>query len=90
MSDLFRFTIRSDYRAEILKIVPDALPVELQVLDVLVATDRMVADDGGPHPALVNWLAAIFDRRDGRDGAAVAVPVVPAPKTGPAGAEVVP
>jgi hypothetical protein len=66
-------------------ILPGVTRADLEAFEVLVVRDCVIADDGAPHPELVAWVQAILDRRA---GGAVCVPVVPVPKTDPAGAEV--
>lgn len=86
MSDVFRISLRGNFRDRLRATLPGASADDLAAFDVLLARDCVVADDGSPHPELVAWVQAILDRDAGD---AVPAPVRPVPKTGPAGAEVV-
>ncbi len=85
MSDLHRLSLAGDFRARIQRVLPGARETDFAALTVMIEADKLVSDAGDPHPAFVNWVAGILDRDAGE---AMAVPVVPRPKTGPAGAEV--
>lgn len=85
MSDLCRLSLRGDFRARIVTVLPGASMADLGVLDQLIAGDRLIDDDGAPHPDLLRWVQRILDRD--ADGA-MAGPIVPRPITGPAMAEV--
>lgn len=86
MSDLHRISMLSDCRARVRAMLCGATEADMHAFDVLVARDCVVTDDGAAHPELVAWVQRIIDRGE---GGAVAVPVLPVPKTGPVGAEVV-
>lgn len=85
MTDVFRFALTGDFQARLIAVLPGLTRSDLEAFSVLVVRDCLIGDDGGPHPELLAWVQRILDRRA---GGAVAVPVVPVPKTGPAGAEV--
>ncbi len=85
MSDVFRFSVMGDIRAKVRAVMRRASDADMQAFDVLLARDCVVTDGGSPHPELVAWVQRILDRDAGD---AVAVPVLPVPKTGPAGAMV--
>ena len=87
MSDKTRIYLIAAYRARIRAALWQATEADMQGFDALVARDCVVTDDGAAHPEMVAWVQRIIDRDA---GGAVAVPVVPVPKTGPVGAEVVP
>lgn len=84
MSDLITFSMMRDMRAKVRACLPMASDADMAGFEALVARDCVVTDDGAAHPELVAWVQRIIDR----DSGAVAVPVLPVPKTGPAGAEV--
>lgn len=84
--DIFRMSLRSDFRDRLRRVLPGVTEADLASFDVLVVRDCLATDDGLPHPELVAWVTAILRR--GEDGA-VAVPVRPVPGKGPVGAEVV-
>jgi hypothetical protein len=84
MSEMQRFGLRADYCAAILRSLPDATRADLDAFDRLVASDRLIGDDGAAHADLVAWVQAILDRRSGAAGAVAVVPVKPVP--GSAGA----
>jgi hypothetical protein len=85
MSDLLRLSLIAEYRARVRALVPMARDADMADFDALLARDCVIRDDGAAHPELVDWVRRIIDRDA---GGIVAMPVVPVPKTGPAGAEV--
>lgn len=86
MSDKSRFYLIGAYRARVRAVLRGTTDADMAGFEALVGQDCVVTDDGAAHPELVVWVQRIIDRDA---GGAVAVPVVPVPKTGPAGAEVV-
>jgi hypothetical protein len=84
MSDLIRIGLIGEFRARVLRIVPDATPEDMTAFEALVARDCLVDDKGAPHPELVAWVQAILSRRGGAESVAAVVPVKPVP--GAAGA----
>jgi hypothetical protein len=60
MSDLIRLSLLSDYRARLVAMFPRVTAAQLMRFDDLVATDRLVTDDGAPHRALEDWLHAVI------------------------------
>jgi hypothetical protein len=85
MSDKHRTYLMGEYRSRVRAVMRGATEADMDAFDALVVRDCVVTDDGAPHPKLVAWVQRIIDRNM---GGAVAVPVVPTPKTGPVGAEV--
>lgn len=83
MSALHRFALRADYRAELVAMFPHVTAAQLMRFDDLVRSDRMIGDDGAPHPDLQAWVAAVIAR--GGDGAPLPVTSTP-PQPSPAGA----
>lgn len=85
MSDVFRFSVMSDVRARVRAVLRGATEADMDAFEILLARDCMVTDDGQPHPELVAWVQRILDQGAGD---AIAIPIVPKPVTGPAGAMV--
>jgi len=85
MSDILRFSLRGEVLAKLRSTLPGVTAADLDAFDALVLRDCLLTDDGMPHPELVAWVQAILRRGGGE----VSVPVLPVPKMGPAGAEVV-
>lgn len=86
MSDRIRFSLVAECRAKVRAVLPMASDADMAGFDALLVRDCIVTDDGEPHSELVAWVQRILNRSA---GGAVAVPVCPVPKTGPAGAQVV-
>lgn len=86
MSILARFLMRGHWRVAIRDLFPGILPSDLDALAILIEADKFVTDAGEPHPALINWVAGVVDRRRG-DGGAVVI-VAPVTTLAPSGAEV--
>lgn len=63
MSDLIRVSILSNYRAQLVAMLPRLTAAQLMRFDDLVASDRVVADDGEPHPALEQWVAGVVSQK---------------------------
>lgn len=83
--EILRFSLASDFRDRLRRVLPGVTEAEMAALDALITRDCLLTDEGLPHPELVAWVTAILRR--GEDGA-VAVPVRPVPGKGPVGAEV--
>ncbi len=64
MSDLHQFILRPDYRASLIAMFPQVTAAQLMRFDDLVRSDRIIADDGEPHPDLMAWVAAVMRRGD--------------------------
>ena len=78
MSILARFLMRGDWRAAIRDMFPGIAEDDLDALAILIEADKFVTDAGEAHPALINWVAGVVDRRRGEGGAVVIVaPVTP-------------
>lgn len=60
MSDLIRLSLSGDYRAQLVAMFPRVTAAQLLRFDDLAATDRLVSDDGEPHPALEAWIAGVI------------------------------
>jgi glutathione S-transferase len=86
MSDRIRFSLIAECRDKVRAVLPMASAADMAGFDALLVRDCIVTDDGEPHPELVAWVQRILDRDA---GGALAVPVSPVPKVGPAAAEVV-
>lgn len=85
MSIRVRFLAGDDMVSRIRRVLPGARDADFAALAVMIDADKLLTAEGAAHPAFVNWVAGILDRDAGEP---MAVPVVPMPKTGPAGAEV--
>jgi hypothetical protein len=84
MSIATRFHLSADWRAAIRALIPGVSAAELDVLGVLISTDRLIADCGAEHPALINWVEGVVSRlRGGGDGQDLLPVPVPRPD-GPA------
>jgi hypothetical protein len=60
MSDLRRFFLRSDYRAQLVAMFPRVTSAQLMRFDDLRDTDRLVTDEGAPTEALQAWVKAVI------------------------------
>jgi hypothetical protein len=60
MSDLRRFFLRSDYRAQLVAMFPRVTSAQLMRFDDLRSTDRLVTDTGAPTEALESWVKAVI------------------------------
>jgi hypothetical protein len=76
MSTLHRFILLPDYRARLVAMFPRVTAAQLMRFDDLVRSDRIIGDDGEPHPDLMAWVAAVI--RPGDDPEPV-----PSPASGP-------
>lgn len=63
MSEVLRISLASDYRAQLASLFPRITPAQLLRFDALVATDRLVTDEGHEHPDLVAWVADVVGVR---------------------------
>lgn len=59
MSILARFALPPDYRAQLAAMFPGVTAAQLMRFDELVATDRLITDDGAAHPALAAWVRTV-------------------------------
>lgn len=80
MSDLIRVSILSNYRAQLVAMLPRLTAAQLMRFDDLVATDRFVTDDLQPHPAFLGWLQAVIGKEPPE---AVLAGLPPAPRPVP-------
>lgn len=60
---LTRFLAPVDLLDRVRAMVPRATDADIAALAVMVPADKLLSDDGKPHPAFVNWLAGILERR---------------------------
>ena len=63
MTILTRISLASDYRAQLAAIFPRITSAQLLRFDALVATGRLVTDDGHEHPDMVAWVADVVGVR---------------------------
>jgi hypothetical protein len=80
MTILTRFSLRRDYRAQLVAMFPRVTAAQLVRFDDLVRSERMVTDDGTPHPAFEAWVAAVIGDEPPE---AVLAGLPPAPKPEP-------
>ncbi len=80
MSDLTSISLRPDYRAQLVGMFPRVTAAQIMRFADLVATDRLVTDDGEPHPALEEWIARVLG---GDEPAPETVPAAPPPRPVP-------
>jgi hypothetical protein len=62
MSDLHRFALRPDYRAQLVGLFPWVTAAQILRFDDLVRSDRIISDDGETHKDLEDWVAAVMRR----------------------------
>ncbi len=60
---LTRISLASDYRARLAALFPRITADQLRRFDEMVATDRLVTDEGNEHPDLVAWVADVVGVR---------------------------
>lgn len=59
MSILHRIALRGDYQAQLLDMFPRLTAPQMIRFNDLVASDRLVTDDGEPTQALIKWVAGV-------------------------------
>jgi hypothetical protein len=89
MSDLYRFSLPGDYRARLVDMFPRVTPAQLERFDELVASDRLIGDDGEPHPAFLAWVQGVNGGGDGAEPVPFPVAPRPGPVSGGSALEVV-
>ena len=81
MSDLKRFFLRADYRAQLVAMFPRVTAAQLMRFDDLHKADRLVTDDGAPHPALEQWIAGVIGKEP-PEAVLAGLPPAPSPLPG--------
>ena len=59
MSHRITYTMPPEARAKLVAMFPGTTPANLIRLDDLVASDRLLTDEGKPTKALIEWVASL-------------------------------